>query len=427
MQKIWRVLGRSKQAHVERFHRWRKHPLGLPIAVFLGLLAASGGAFLLLVQTSHTVTFHPDTSYIAIISYDHHKQTIPTNEPTVGELLKKLNIPLSPRDRVEPSRGTAILQDNFRINIYRAVPVTITDGTTTTTAYSAAATPRSVVADAGVPVYAEDGVTAQPAENLVAQQSVGERVVIDRAVPVTLNDYGTMLTLRTHAKTVQQLLINKGVQLTAADTVIPALNTPVTANMQVFVTRKGTKIVTETQAVSAPVQTVTDDSLSFGTSAVRQQGSNGTQVLTYQVNTINSIEVSRTLLQTVVTVQPVPQIIARGQAVSIPADKQAVMAQAGISANDYKYVDYIASHEGGWCPTKIQGTHNCPGYMNPSDVPAYGGYGIFQATPGRKMASAGSDWATSAVTQIRWATGYADARYGSWEGAYNHWTVSHNW
>jgi hypothetical protein len=43
------------------------------------------------------------------------------------------------------------------------------------------------------------------------------------------------------------------------------------------------------------------------------------------------------------------------------------------------------------------------------------------------MASAGSDWATSAVTQIRWATGYAVARYGSWEGAYNHWTSHHNW
>jgi hypothetical protein len=236
-----------------------------------------------------------------------------------------------------------------------------------------------------------------------------------------------MLSLRTHATTVTELLRSKNVRLTKADTVIPAGNTPITSNMQVFVNRIGTQIVTETQTVPAPMQVITDPSLSFGTSAVRQQGSAGTQVLTYQVNSQNGVVVSRTLLQTVVTVAPVPQIVVRGQAVSIPADKQAVMAQAGISPNDYKYVDYIASHEGGWCPTKIQGTHNCPGYMNPSDVPTYGGYGIFQATPGQKMASAGSDWATSAVTQIRWATGYAVARYGSWEGAYNHWTVSHNW
>ncbi len=427
MQKIWRVLTSSKQAHIQRFHRWRKHPLGLPIAVFLGLLVISGGILVLLARTHHPVAFHPDTSYIAIISYDHQQQTVPTNEPTVGALLDKLAIPLGSRDRVEPSLTTAIDQDNFRINIYRAVPVTVTDGTTVTTTYSAAATPRSIVADAGLPLYAEDSVTAAPAENLVAQQAIGERITINRAVPVTLNDYGVVLTLRTHAKTVSELLAGKGIELKSADTVIPAVSTAIVPNIQVFVARKGTRIVSQTQTIAAPTQTVTDNSLSFGTSATRQQGSTGTQVLTYQVNTVNGIEVGRTLLQTVVTVQPVPQIIARGQAVSIPADKQAVMAQAGISANDYKYVDYIASHEGGWCPTKIQGTHNCPGYMNPSDVPSHGGYGIFQATPGAKMASAGGDWATSAVTQIRWATGYATARYGSWEGAYNHWTVSHNW
>jgi uncharacterized protein YabE (DUF348 family) len=318
------------------------------------------------------------------------------------------------------------VQDNFRINIYRAIPVTIYDNTTTTSTFSAGATPRSIVADAGVQLYPEDELTEEPAVNLVAEQSLGQKIVINRSVPVTLNVYGTMLSLRTHTKTVAALLRAKHVKLGPKDSVTPAEDTPVTPNIQVFVLRKGTQIVTETQAIPAPVQAVVDNSLSFGTSAIRQQGSNGTQLLTYQVNTQNGIEVSRTLLQTVVTVQPVPQIIARGQAVSIPADKQAVMAQAGIAPGDYKYVDYIASHEGGWCPTKVQGSHVCPGYA-PNPIPSYGGYGIFQATPGSKMASAGSDWGTSAVTQIRWATGYAVGRYGSWGGAYNHWVSSHNW
>jgi len=427
MQQFWKKIQRSKETHRERLRRWHAHPFGLPVTVFLGLLVISGLLLLVLSTTHSTAAFHPNTSYIAIISHDHETQTVPTHEPTVGALLKKLGIRVSSRDRVEPSSDTAIVQDNLRINIYRAVPVTITDGTTTATTYSAAATPRSVVAETGMSLYAEDSVVAAPAENLVSEQSLGERIVIDRSVPLTLNDYGAVLSLRTHAKTVAELLKNKGIELKSADTVIPALDTPVTANMQVFVTRKGTQIVTETQTIPAPVQTVTDPSLSFGSTAVRQQGTPGTQVLTYQVNMENGKEVSRTLMQTVVTVPPVAQIVAHGQAVSIPSDKQAVMAQAGIAPGDYKYVDYIASHEGGWCPTKIQGTHSCPGYMSPSEVPAHGGYGIFQATPGGKMASAGSDWATSAVTQIRWATGYAVGRYGSWAGAYNHWTVSHNW
>jgi uncharacterized protein YabE (DUF348 family) len=426
MQKFWRVLQRSGRAQPALMRRWHEHPWGLPITVFVALLMA-GGLTLFILTKTQTTTFNPDTSHIVIIKHDHQTETVPTREATVGALLKKLDLSISARDRVEPSADTAIVQDNFRINVYRAVPVTITDGVGVTTTFSAAATPRSVVTEAGIQVFPEDGITAAPAENLVAQQSVGERIVIDRSVPLTLNDYGTMLSIRTHAKTVAGLLESKGVGVEPQDTVIPGLDTPITAGMQIFVTRKGTRIVSETQAVAAPVQTVIDDSLSFGSTAVRQQGSDGSQVLTYQINTENGVEVGRTLLQTVVTVPPVPKIIARGQAVSIPADKQAVMRQAGIAPDDYKYVDYIASHEGGWCPTKIQGTHTCPEYMDPSGVPAHGGYGIFQATPGSKMASAGSDWATNAVTQIRWATGYAVGRYGSWGGAYDHWTAHHNW
>ena len=426
MQQFRKKLQRTRTAQIRRFRRLHSHPLSLPIVVFVSLLVLGLVMLLVLSATHTTATFHPDTSYIAIISHDHVKQTVPTHERSVGELLDKLHINIGSRDRVEPSLDTPIAQDNFRINIYRAMPVTITDGTKTQTTFTAAATPRSVVAETGTALYAEDKVTAMPAENLVSQQSLGSRIIIVRSVPLTLNVYGTMLSLRTHASTVGQLLKTKNVKLTKQDTVIPAANTPITPGMQVFVNRKGTQIVTQTQTIPAPVQTVTDASLSFGTSAVRQQGSPGTQVLTYQVNTQNGIEISRTLLQTVITVQPVAQIVARGQAVSIPADKQAVMAQAGIAPGDYKYVDYIASHEGGWCPTKVQGTHDCPGYA-PNPIPSYGGYGIFQATPGGKMASAGSDWATSAVTQIRWATGYAVARYGSWEGAYNHWTSHHNW
>lgn len=49
-----------------------------------------------------------------------------------------------------------------------------------------------------------------------------------------------------------------------------------------------------------------------------------------------------------------------------------------------------------------------------------GATGIPQALPGSKMASAGSDWATNAATQIRWGLGYIADRYGNPCGAWNH-------
>ncbi|MDD7928912.1 lytic transglycosylase domain-containing protein [Microbacterium thalli] len=49
-----------------------------------------------------------------------------------------------------------------------------------------------------------------------------------------------------------------------------------------------------------------------------------------------------------------------------------------------------------------------------------GAFGIPQALPGSKMASAGGDWQTSAVTQVRWGLGYISGRYGSPCGAWGH-------
>jgi hypothetical protein len=42
-----------------------------------------------------------------------------------------------------------------------------------------------------------------------------------------------------------------------------------------------------------------------------------------------------------------------------------------------------------------------------------GAYGIPQALPGSKMASAGPDWQSNAATQIRWGLGYIKSTYGS--------------
>src|SRR4051794_33198102 len=51
---------------------------------------------------------------------------------------------------------------------------------------------------------------------------------------------------------------------------------------------------------------------------------------------------------------------------------------------------------------------------------ASGAYGIPQALPGSKMASAGDDWRTNPATQIRWGLGYIGSRYGGPCAAWHH-------
>ncbi|WP_406305314.1 transglycosylase SLT domain-containing protein [Streptomyces sp. NBC_00885] len=67
----------------------------------------------------------------------------------------------------------------------------------------------------------------------------------------------------------------------------------------------------------------------------------------------------------------------------------------------------IVSHESGWDA----------GASNPSS----GAYGLVQALPGSKMASAGADWKTNPKTQIKWGLDYMNDRYGSPCGAWSAW------
>lgn len=97
---------------------------------------------------------------------------------------------------------------------------------------------------------------------------------------------------------------------------------------------------------------------------------------------------------------------------AVSSQKNAIMSAAGISSSDYQYVDYIIKKESGWNAS--------------ASNPMSSAYGLCQALPGSKMASAGSDWQTNPVTQMKWCNSYATSRYGSWASAYNFW-ISHHW
>ena len=55
-----------------------------------------------------------------------------------------------------------------------------------------------------------------------------------------------------------------------------------------------------------------------------------------------------------------------------------------------------------------------------AENPSSGAYGIPQALPASKMASAGADWQSDAATQISWGLGYIRAAYGSPCAAWGH-------
>lgn len=98
-----------------------------------------------------------------------------------------------------------------------------------------------------------------------------------------------------------------------------------------------------------------------------------------------------------------------GSAQAIAAEK---VAARGWGSSEFDCLVALWNKESGW-------------RINAYNASS-GAYGIPQALPGNKMASAGADWETSASTQIDWGLGYITSRYGSPCGAWQS-SVDRGW
>ena len=85
---------------------------------------------------------------------------------------------------------------------------------------------------------------------------------------------------------------------------------------------------------------------------------------------------------------------------------QATLGSFGWPSSQFSCLDPLWEHESRWSVTAAN--------------PGSGAFGIPQALPGSRMASAGPDWQTSAATQITWGLRYIRDTYGSPCAAWSH-------
>ena len=103
---------------------------------------------------------------------------------------------------------------------------------------------------------------------------------------------------------------------------------------------------------------------------------------------------------------PSPTVAAPAASGSPQQIAEAMLGSFGWSSSQFSCLDPLWAHESGWSATAYNA--------------GSGAYGIPQALPGSRMASAGPDWQTDAATQIRWGLEYIQATYGSPCGAWAH-------
>lgn len=176
------------------------------------------------------------------------------------------------------------------------------------------------------------------------------------------------------------------------------------------ITRNGGQTITVESTIPFGEETVKDTSMEVGQSKVTQPGEDGRKVTKYKVNFKDGVEISRELISEEVVKQPVNRITAEGAKKQVPPEWETCAAwarEAGVSEADL-YIALTLIYKESGCRTTAENAYS-------------GAYGIPQALPGSKMASAGADWQTNPVTQIRWMIGYVNGRYGGWSQAMDFW------
>ncbi|GHE04378.1 transglycosylase SLT domain-containing protein [Streptomyces alanosinicus] len=94
------------------------------------------------------------------------------------------------------------------------------------------------------------------------------------------------------------------------------------------------------------------------------------------------------------------------------AQVQAIARQI-VPSGQFQCFSNIVDHESTWNYQAVNASS--------------GAYGLVQALPAGKMASAGADWRTNPATQIKWGLNYMNQRYGSPCDAWSYWQANGNY
>ena len=339
--------------------------------------------------------------------------SVKSDASTVREALLRAKIELNPGDKIEPALDEEINSKNYNINIYRGRDAIVLDGNKKLYVRTASSTPKEVAVDSGVELLEADIVKIVPFNNLLETGTTVAYQVV-RAKTIHLNFYGKQIDKRTQANTIADFLKEQNIDSNTDKTWVSlSHDTVITDGISFAIQPQGKQTITLDEEIPFREQTTYDYELTYGKREIIKPGVKGQKTVTYEVEMHDGVEISRQTISEIIVKNAETQEVKVGMKVDLPTGShEDWMAAVGISPSDYGYVNYIITHESHWNPLA----------KNRSS----GATGVCQALPGKKMASAGADWETNPITQLKWCNGYAIGRYGSWRKAYEFWTV-HKW
>ena len=172
---------------------------------------------------------------------------------------------------------------------------------------------KAALQDNNITVGQKDKITP----GLSTELSRTGRVNIHRAVNVSISVDGQTTHVASAEKTVADMLKAEGVILGDKDKIEPVKETEITKDTSVKITRVDSKIVKEESKLDYETVIQTDDNLDKSVSKTITEGECGSKETTYMLTLEDGKEVKRTVVAQKVTKKPVNKVIKKGTAETV--------------------------------------------------------------------------------------------------------------
>ncbi|MCP5094038.1 MAG: DUF348 domain-containing protein [Chloroflexi bacterium] len=299
------------------------------------------------------------------------------------------------------------------LEIGRFMTVTIQDGNNQQVVRTAVPTVGEALQEAGITVFAADGVTPALGSWLEPEMVIQ----VDRSFPITIAVDGRFIQTRTHHTNALDVLAESGIGLIGFDYAKPAQEVALNPNDTIEVIR----VTEDFQLIDTPIpyQTVwqATDELDLDNRAIISYGESGISQQRIRIRYENGVEVSQTVDGEWRTKEPVNEVIGYGTRINIGVINTPEGAREYWRVVRMRVTSYTAASSG-----KAPGD---PGYgITASGLPA--GTGIvaidrnvvpFRSevfVPGYGVGFAGD---TGGGVRGRWIDlGYDEEEYEGWSG-----------
>ncbi len=312
---------------------------------------------LALVALAAVVAWFVTSTATVELSVDGVVQAVDTRADTVADLLADQGVVVGGDDVVLPS-PEAELVDGIVVEVRYARPLSVTVDGVETVHTSTDLTIGEALAAIAAPT--DGAAVSVPLDQPLPR--TGAAVVIVTPKSVIIADGGRSRTITSTDATVGELLSAEGVALGDSDRLTPPADTRVTEAMTVTVTRIRVETEVRTEAIAHETIERDDGELTVGTRRIETEGVDGSKDVTYELTYTNDELTSEEPVETVVTAEPVTEVVRVG---TKPAPVQPAADPGASAGGAAAGLNWAALAE-------------CESSGNPRAVNPAGYYGLYQ-------------------------------------------------